>query len=205
MHLAGPRGRGELVDPLDRLGLGAADGGQRIARLERAPGSGGHLAPPCAPARRPTGTRRWPRPGRRVASGGPAAGVVPGGPATAQAVTPAKPTDRDRGAARLGGPLFRDEREPQSGSRQPAGRPPTPPDPASDPAPADGARGAGAGPGAPGRTGARPGRPAARCRLRRPAGGYIARKSLIAKRGARRGGVRPDSRISRAARWRCPA
>ncbi|WP_064458215.1 phosphatidate cytidylyltransferase [Streptomyces hygroscopicus] len=55
--------------------------------------------------------------------------------------------DRDRGAARLGGPLFRDEREPQSGSRQPAGRPPTPPDPASDPAPADGARGSGAGPG----------------------------------------------------------
>ncbi|WAP58584.1 phosphatidate cytidylyltransferase [Streptomyces sp. S465] len=55
--------------------------------------------------------------------------------------------DRDRGAAQPGGPLFRDEREPPPGSRQPAGHPPTPPDPAPDPAPAGGARSGGAGQG----------------------------------------------------------
>lgn len=56
--------------------------------------------------------------------------------------------DRDRGAAPLGGPLFRDERAPQPGPRQPAGRPPTPPDPPSaDPMSGDGARGNGGGQG----------------------------------------------------------
>ncbi|MEU5645541.1 phosphatidate cytidylyltransferase [Streptomyces milbemycinicus] len=36
--------------------------------------------------------------------------------------------DRDRGAARPSGPLFRDDREPERGPRRPAAHPPTPPD-----------------------------------------------------------------------------
>ncbi|GAA0896114.1 hypothetical protein GCM10009574_071930 [Streptomyces asiaticus] len=34
---------------------------------------------------------------------------------------------------------------------------------------------------------------------------YIPRKSRTANRGARRAGIRPDNKISRAARYRCPA
>ncbi|MCP9209429.1 phosphatidate cytidylyltransferase [Streptomyces sp. NEAU-Y11] len=50
---------------------------------------------------------------------------------------PGDAADRDRGAAGPGGPLFRDERERRPGPGQPAGRPPTPSDPAPDPARSD--------------------------------------------------------------------
>src|SRR5918996_5218080 len=44
---------------------------------------------------------------------------------------PGDAAGRDRGAARPGGPLFRDEQEPRPGPRQPPGQPPTPPGPES--------------------------------------------------------------------------
>ena len=44
---------------------------------------------------------------------------------------PGDAAGRDRGAARQGGPLFRDEQEPRPGPRQPPGQPPTPPGPES--------------------------------------------------------------------------
>ncbi|MFI0814080.1 phosphatidate cytidylyltransferase [Streptomyces sp. NPDC021098] len=60
---------------------------------------------------------------------------------------PGDAAGRDRGAARPGGPLFRDEQEPRPGHRQPPGQPPTPPAPAP-PESAGGAPGNGGGQGA---------------------------------------------------------
>ncbi|MEU0811817.1 phosphatidate cytidylyltransferase [Streptomyces sp. NPDC005970] len=57
---------------------------------------------------------------------------------------PRDAADRDRGAARLSGPLFRDDREPERGPRPPAAPPPTPPD-GPGPPPSDAAQPGGTG------------------------------------------------------------
>ncbi|SCG03729.1 phosphatidate cytidylyltransferase, partial [Streptomyces sp. MnatMP-M27] len=88
-------------------------------------------APPSAGLRGPGGQGTSPGYGWEVptSSAGPAHEV---GEAAQTRPMPTVPhadgdsgeaADRDRGAARLSGPLFRDEREPQPGPRPPAGRP----------------------------------------------------------------------------------